>query len=185
MNPRAADTLANLYDAQYRRTILLLLGFLILAVLFLLTQQRILRRIKRENRSMLPGLVWLQLIPFLGQLWQFFVVIRIASSIRKEMAYRHADPLFGADALMVEQGNRRPTIAAGLIYCILTTGAVLVSFIADLLLINNQLAENGIRAQVFGVADLLMIAGAISWMIYWVLLAMWTRRLKNRLRFTT
>ncbi len=42
---------------------LLLLAFLIPAILFFLSQQRILQVISPENREMSPGSVWFQIIP--------------------------------------------------------------------------------------------------------------------------
>jgi len=120
MNPRANVSIADVYDPHYGLQLILLLCFLVPAILFLFTQHRTLQRIKPENRSMLPSLVWLQLIPVLGQLWQFFVVARISDSIGREMASRNEHPVFGADALIVEQGIKRPTKGIGLAYCILT-----------------------------------------------------------------
>ena len=74
------------YDNGYLQIILLLV-FIGIAVLFLLTQQNTLKAVRRENRLMQPGLVWLQLIPVVGQIWQFIVVLRIAKSIRKEIKF--------------------------------------------------------------------------------------------------
>ena len=54
-------------DSGYLQIILLLV-FVVIAVLFLLTQQNTLKAVKPENRLMQPGLVWLQLIPLLGQI---------------------------------------------------------------------------------------------------------------------
>jgi len=178
MPPRASTTLAELYDEQYRRTVILLLVFFILAVLFLLTQQLVLRKVKRENRSMPPGLVWLQLIPLLGQIWQYIVVVRIGSSLRKEMAARQADPLFGADARMVENRNSRPTMAMGLTYCILMNCAILLTVLVDLLIVMHEMT--GIRQAILGLDGLAMIASMFSWVTYWVMLAVWARRLRQR-----
>jgi hypothetical protein len=67
----------------------------------------------------MPGLVWLQLIPLVGQVWQFFVVARISSSIRKGLTAEYENTVFGADAAVVQKGvANRPTLAMGLAYCI-------------------------------------------------------------------
>ncbi|HEY0611564.1 MAG TPA: hypothetical protein VGD35_17960, partial [Chitinophaga sp.] len=41
--------------------------------------------VRPENRRMHPMLVWLQLIPIWGILWQFYVICKIADSIRNEL----------------------------------------------------------------------------------------------------
>ena len=59
--------------------------FLIIIILFLLTQYKILELVHPANRCMHPALVWLQLIPFFGTLWQFYVICKIADSLRNEL----------------------------------------------------------------------------------------------------
>ena len=50
----------------------LLFALLVPAILFLLTQQNTLKTVRVENRMLPSGLVWLQLIPLFGQVWQFY-----------------------------------------------------------------------------------------------------------------
>lgn len=57
-------------------------------VFYLLTLQRALEKCAPHNRSMSPGLVWLQLIPFFNIIWQFFVVSAVSGSLSKEYAAR-------------------------------------------------------------------------------------------------
>jgi len=57
-------------------------------VFFLLTLQRALSKCSPANRTMSPGLVWLQIIPFFGFIWQFFVVFAVANSLGNEFAAR-------------------------------------------------------------------------------------------------
>jgi hypothetical protein len=57
-------------------------------IFFLLTQQRALSKCSPANQTMSPGLVWLQIIPFFGFIWQFFVVVAISNSLEKEFAVR-------------------------------------------------------------------------------------------------
>jgi hypothetical protein len=57
-------------------------------IFFLITLQRALTKCSPANRTMTPGLVWLQMIPFFGLIWQFFVVIAIANSLQNEFAAR-------------------------------------------------------------------------------------------------
>jgi hypothetical protein len=57
-------------------------------IFYLLTLQRALEKCAPHNRSMSPGLVWLQIIPFFNIIWQFFVVTAVSDSLSKEYAYR-------------------------------------------------------------------------------------------------
>jgi len=149
--------------------LLLLLALLVPAIFFVITQQNTLKAIKPENRLMHPGLVWLQLIPLFSNIWQFFVVIKIAGSIRKQMASRHADSIFGADALVAEGiAGRRPTQGIGIAYCILE---ILIVF-------NNLFATvgKGENLQLVGLFGLGMF---VCWIVYWVQLAGYKNKLKQ------
>jgi hypothetical protein len=142
--------------------LVLLAVFIIPAILFLLTQQNTLHAVKPANRSMRPGLVWLQLIPGFGQVWQFLVVTRISNSITKERMSREEDSILGfSGTLSVEESGRRPTYKIGIAYCILSTIGVFVTFMKFV-------------PPVFGLFNL---AGVICWIIYWVQLAKYKRRL--------
>ncbi|HVP14945.1 MAG TPA: hypothetical protein VMS88_05340, partial [Terriglobales bacterium] len=57
-------------------------------ILYLLTLQRALVACAVENRRMQPGLVWLQVIPIFGLVWQFFVVSAISGSLGAEFKKR-------------------------------------------------------------------------------------------------
>jgi hypothetical protein len=61
---------------------------LLIMVFYLLTLQKALTRCAPENRAMAPGMVWLQIIPLLGMVWQFFNVINIAKSLGAEFQKR-------------------------------------------------------------------------------------------------
>ncbi len=68
---------------------LVIFAILILpTVFFLLTLQKVLSKCSPRNRTMSPGLVWLQIIPFFGFIWQFFVVFAVANSLDNEFAAR-------------------------------------------------------------------------------------------------
>ena len=66
----------------------------------------------------------------------------------------------------------------GLTYCVLVNSTIILAFLVNLLLVNNDLT--GTRQALFGLDGLAMIAGTFSWLIYWVLLAVWIRRLRQR-----
>ena len=142
--------------------IILLLVFIGIAVLFLLTQQNALKAVRRENRSMQPGLVWLQLIPVVGQIWQFIVVLRIATSIRKEIKFVQGDSLFGASDLSVaEKLSHRGTLAIGIAYCTLTLVGVFF----------NLFMTAGQESPLTPLVGLIFLTGIVCWIIYWVRLA--------------
>jgi hypothetical protein len=61
---------------------------LVFAILFLLTLQKALARCQPRNRTMEPGMVWLNLIPLFNIVWQFITVARIAESLRLEYRSR-------------------------------------------------------------------------------------------------
>jgi len=142
--------------------IILLLVFIGIAVLFLLTQQNTLKAVRRENRLMQPGLVWLQLIPAVGQIWQFIVVLRIAKSIRKEIKFVQGDSLFGSSDLSVaEKLTHRATLAIGITYCTLT----LIGAFFNLFMTAGQ------ESPLTPIVGLIFLTGIICWIIYWVRLA--------------
>jgi hypothetical protein len=61
------------------------------AIIYLLTLHKCLNRVSPQNRAMAPGLVWLSLIPFVGIVWTFFVVLNIAKSLVAEGQSRGID----------------------------------------------------------------------------------------------
>jgi hypothetical protein len=64
---------------------------LAIAVVYLLTLHKCLNRVSPQNRAMAPGLVWLNLIPFVGLVWNFFVVLNISKSLIAEGQMRRID----------------------------------------------------------------------------------------------
>ena len=135
--------------------LILLVAILIPAVLFLLTQQRTLEAIRRENRKMSPGQVWLQMIPVFGMIFQFWVVRRIADSIQHELNTPTGDSIFAEEG---QEVNGSPTYSLGLAYAIL--------FCCCLIPI-----VNGICA----------LAGLVVWICYWVQLNRYRVKMKRRL----
>jgi hypothetical protein len=72
-----------------------LLALLIPTIIYLAALQKALQRCAPESRTMPPGQVWLMLIPLFNVVWEFFVVLRMASSLRNEFLRRQlplADP---------------------------------------------------------------------------------------------
>ncbi len=56
-------------------------------VFYLRTIQNTLLEVSVEHRRMKPNLVWLQLIPFFGFIWQFIIVVKVADSLRIQFYY--------------------------------------------------------------------------------------------------
>jgi len=159
MNPKPNDAYLQL---------ILLLAFLIPAVLFMLTQQRTLKSIRPENRRMRPGLVWLQLIPLFGQIWQFFVVARIANSLGKERTSFSEDSIVGlSDYTAAEHWGKRPTFAIGVTYCILVWCNILIEF------------RTTTDRQIEQIHGLIALAMTTCWIIYWVRLAVAKRKIRR------
>ena len=137
--------------------IALLLAFVIPAILFFLTQQKTLQIISPENREMSPGSVWLQLIPVFGLVWQFFVVIRIAHSVSKELATQMGESILDHSREQIKVTDESPTYTIGIAYCILTTFGVVMNYTTGYSPINLRL---------FG--SFFVLTGMVCWITYWV-----------------
>jgi hypothetical protein len=88
---------------------IMLFGILLLPlILYLLTLQKTLNLVRPENRHMEPGLVWLALIPIFSIIWNFFIVTKVAESLRLEFKQRN-----------IPTGAEKPGYTIGLAYCIL------------------------------------------------------------------
>jgi hypothetical protein len=71
---------------------------IVVRVLFLLTLSRCLAQCSPRNRTMEPGLVWLNLIPLFDIVWMFVTIIKLSESLRNEYRDRGLptdDPDFG------------------------------------------------------------------------------------------
>jgi hypothetical protein len=96
-----------------------LIGF-IPYIFFLLSQQQTLLSVEEHRREMKPWKVWLQLVPLVGFVWQFFVVRKIANSLQRELEARNSESHLGLwDEGMGDEVNLHPTFATGQWYCIM------------------------------------------------------------------
>jgi hypothetical protein len=88
---------------------LIVIGLLgIPGIFFLVSLQKALERCSPESRTMPPSQVWLSLIPLFNIVWQFIVVVRVASSLRNEFL-RRGIPMTEAE----------PGQTLGIIQCVL------------------------------------------------------------------
>lgn len=98
---------------------------LVIAILFLLNLQNLLKAISSQNRKMDPSMVWLAIIPVFQIIWMFIVVSKISESIQAEYSLRglSAEP--------------RPTYSIGLAMCILNVCCLIpfVNFFAGIALL--------------------------------------------------
>lgn len=67
------------------------LGSLVAQVVFLLNLQQILSEIRKENRTVKPGNVWLLFIPLFNLIYPFILYPAISNAIKKEFASRKFD----------------------------------------------------------------------------------------------
>jgi hypothetical protein len=71
---------------------------LIIGIMYLLTLSKALAACAPRNRTMEPGMVWLNLIPLFNIVWIFITIIRISESLKNEFrdrGLRSDDPEFG------------------------------------------------------------------------------------------
>jgi hypothetical protein len=143
-----------------------ILVFIVTGVFYCLSQQRALAAVKPHHRRIAPGLVWLQFVPFLGQIWQVFVIYFIADSFRAELESHREDSLLGIDAEAVEHFGKRPTLALGIIF-----------FVSWMTLIGFNLWYGGnseMGTEYFAlnfIPLILALAAIVFFILYWVKLA--------------
>ncbi len=77
-------------------------------IFYLITLQKTMNAIRPEFRKMPSGQVWLELIPLFGMVWQFFNVINVSDSLKREF-----------DARGIPTAEPRPAYPIGLTFCIL------------------------------------------------------------------
>ena len=130
--------------------------FLILMIFFVLTQQRLLETMRAENRLIPPKQVWFQLIPFLGLLWSFVVINKIANSILSELTTTTGDSVFADDPLLQ---SSRPTYKVGLSYAICFCLSLLPLAFFNLVTV---------------------VAGFILWLVYWYQLIQYKIKIADR-----
>jgi hypothetical protein len=61
---------------------------LLIKIPYILTLSKTLRHCRPRTRKMQPGLLWLYLIPYFDLIWHFFIVLKIAESLRREFRSR-------------------------------------------------------------------------------------------------
>lgn len=123
--------------------IILCLGVTYVPLIFyLLTLSKTLSVVSEKNRTMSPGLVWLNLIPVFVLGWHLYTVVMIRNSLRAEFQERNiADP--GKGGFGVGMATSVLFVSSVIPYVGMVTG----------------------------------IAGLVFWIIYWVKIAGYKKRL--------
>ena len=92
---------------------------IILKIFYLLTLKKILDRCSPENQAMAPGMVFLELIPVVNLVWQFFNVLNVTKSLGAELRSRG-----------IHDEDEAPGKTLGLVMCILAC-CTLVPFVGS------------------------------------------------------
>ena len=96
---------------------LLFIPFLISIVpliYYLIIVQNTFKLISPENRKMEPTEVWLAIIPIFGLVWNFFIVSKLADSLKLEFAKKG-----------IEDPEDRPGYSIGIAFCVLMAASFL------------------------------------------------------------
>ena len=94
--------------------IVLLTVIILPTIFFLLHLQKLLNKCSATNRTMEPGLVWLNLIPLFNWGWIFYTIFKITESLKAEFKERNLEP--------PDDANFSHSI--GLAYCIINVCSI-------------------------------------------------------------
>ncbi|MEI9933457.1 MAG: SHOCT domain-containing protein [Ferruginibacter sp.] len=128
-------------------SILFFVALIVAEIFYLITLQNTLKEVSYENRRMGPELVWLNLIPFFNFIWEFFIIARVADSLKAEFKKRN---------IVIEK--RRPGYGVGMTYLFLSWITIIIFFFSSAIL-GPFLAEF--------VALPIYLPCFICWIIYW------------------
>jgi len=117
--------------------------FIVPVIFFLLTLQHALSKCAAASRTMEPGMVWLFLIPLLGLIWSFFVVMGLGKSLANEYARR---------GIPSEEPAPGQPIGIAMSVCNCCCWVPILGALAG-------------------------IAGLVLWVVYWVKIAEFSRKL--------
>ena len=150
-----AGVLALIYIA-------VLIAALVVYIKYLRSLQKTLEKCAVQNRSIAPGMVWLQVVPMLNLGWQFVNVVSIGRSLEKEFRSRGVTVKRPCQDLGIIMGI---LVVAGLVFVYLSNG--LATFTA------MRSSFGAARLDITGVAGLVAVgflfylAAFVLWIIYW------------------
>jgi hypothetical protein len=82
--PEAAAAFLTVWAAVMCVGVVLGIIALVFAILHVVSEYKTLGMIRKRNRTMEPGMVFLVFVPVLSLFWIFFVVLKIGESLRNE-----------------------------------------------------------------------------------------------------
>jgi hypothetical protein len=127
--------------------------FLAPLVFYIRTLQSVLNKCASNARTLSPGKLWLIFVPLFGLIWHFFVVLGVAKSLGNELRRRN-----------VQIADPAPGQTVGIAMCIF---GIVGPFIPHSSIFNI-------------IASLLTnLAGLVLWIMYWVKISGYSRRLGN------
>lgn len=147
-------------------SLLVAIGALAAALMFIVTLSRVASKVQPENRDLSPGRVWLLLIPFFNLVWVFIMNSRLSSSLHNEFESRG-----------IQTYVDRPTYSYGLWYGILAVFSVSMNIIlqASAGIAIMSAIETGELPTWYTVVQFLSIgaagAGLVSWVAYWIIVS--------------
>lgn len=138
------------------------LCWLIVQVLYLLALRRALLACSPSNRVMSPRWLWLELVPPFNLVWQFVNVAAVSVSFGRESRSR------GVPA-------RRPLLALGTVSCAVQSLAIVLLLLANgghgpgQIVVDqpSDVLTTPFWESVFFVGLFLLVAGVVTWLLYW------------------
>jgi len=161
MQGGAGDALAGMFICF----LVFLAVLLLLSILFLITLYQTQSQVREPNRELSPGLVWLTLIPLFGTIWAAIMVPKLSNSLRREFEDRG----LGTDA---EGFGYVP----GMIWAWGGIANLVLSVLQNVLRFAD-LAPIAFLLSLLGLP--LGIAVLVCWIIYWVQMYKYGKRLRE------
>jgi len=160
MQGGAGDVLAGMFVCF----IVFVAVLLVLSILFLLTLHQTQKQVRESNRELSPGLVWLTLIPLFGTIWAAIMVPKLTNSLRREFE---------------DRGWRTDGEGFGYIPGMIWAWGGVANLVLSILQNVLRFADLGPIAVLLSLLGLpLGLAVLVCWIIYWVQMYQYGKRLR-------
>ena len=130
---------------------------LVITVLYHVSLMRAIQACVPDNRTMAPGLVWLNLVPLLNLVWQFVTVVQVGGSLKREYADRG-----------LRNGGSFGTPTGIVLYAIGLVGNVLANGFLLAAMETREETLAVIALVVYGLSGLVQF---VLFIVYWVQIA--------------
>lgn len=124
----------------------------IIFICYCLTLRKALVLAGEKNRTMSPKLVWLNLIPIFSFGWHFYTVVKISKSIGNWHEEQEKEDS--------NKGARTLGLITSILFC---GGPIILIFIGK-------------------IGEIILILGTIAWIMYWVKIAGYNRKMGSSLQ---